>query len=80
MINYLIVINIISFILMGFDKLLAIFKKRRISENTLLFFSIIGGCIGTLLGMIIFRHKIRKPKFLITIPLLIIITLYLITK
>ena len=60
MINYLVIINIISFIIMGLDKLLAILKKQRISENTLLFFAIIGGSIGTLLGMLIFRHKIRK--------------------
>ena len=47
MINYLIIINIISFIIMGLDKLFAIKNKRRISENTLLFLSIIGGVFGT---------------------------------
>ena len=77
---YLLSINIISFTYMGIDKLLAILKKRRISENTLIFFSIIGGSFGTLLSMIIFRHKIRKPKFLIIVPTTLIITIYLITK
>ena len=77
---YLIIINIISFIFMGIDKLFAIIKKRRISENTLLFITIIGGSIGSILGMILFRHKIRKPKFLIIVPLSLIILIYLITK
>ena len=80
MINYLIIINIISFIIMGLDKLFAIKNKRRISENTLLFLSIIGGVFGTTLGMIIFKHKIRKPKFLILIPIILILSIYLIIK
>ena len=80
MINYLVIINIISFIIMGLDKYFAIKEKRRISENSLLFLSIIGGVFGTSLGMIIFRHKIRKPKFLILIPILLILTTYLIFK
>ena len=71
--QYLIIINIFSFLLMGLDKLLAIIKKRRISEATLLFFSLIGGGLGTLIGMYIFRHKIRKMKFQILVPLSLII-------
>ncbi len=70
---YLVIINIISFILMGLDKLLAIISKRRISENTLLFISLIGGGIGTIFGMFLFRHKIRKLKFKIIVPLSLII-------
>ena len=77
---YLIVINIISLILMGIDKLLAIKNKRRISEHSLITISFFGGSIGTLLGMILFRHKIRKPKFYILVPLFIIILVYIYTK
>ena len=77
---YLIIINIISFLFMGTDKLFAILKKRRISEKTLLLTTIIGGSIGSLLGMFFFRHKIRKPKFLIVVPLSLIILIYLMTK
>lgn len=80
MINYLVMVNTISFIIMGLDKYFAIKEKRRISENSLLFLSIVGGVFGTTLGMIIFRHKIRKPKFLILIPILLILTTYLILK
>ena len=65
---------------MGIDKLLAIKNKRRISEHSLITISFFGGSIGTLLGMILFRHKIRKPKFYILVPLFIIILVYIYTK
>ena len=70
---YLIVINIISFLSMGIDKFLAIISKRRISEKTLLTLALIGGGLGTLIGMFLFRHKIRKMKFQILVPLSLII-------
>lgn len=70
---YLIVLNIITFLIMGIDKYLAIKKKYRISEFHLLTLTLFGGSIGSLLGMIIFRHKTKKMKFLIIIPLSIII-------
>lgn len=66
---YLISINIISFILMFIDKRKAIKHKIRIPENTLLLTSIIGGSIGLILGMHLFKHKTRKLKFKI-IPIL----------
>ena len=80
MINYLIIINIISLITLALDKLFAIKNIRRISENALLLITIAGGVFGTTIGMVIFRHKIRKPKFLIIIPTILIIYLYLIIK
>ncbi len=63
MIKYLIVINIISFIIYLIDKLLAIFNKSRISEFCLLLISFLGGSIGSLIGMVICHHKTRKIKF-----------------
>lgn len=60
---YLFVINMISFILYGIDKLLAILKKNRISERWLFFLSLIGGPLGCILGMFVFRHKVKKLKF-----------------
>ena len=70
---YLIILNIITFLIMGIDKYLAIKKKYRISEFHLLTLTLFGGSVGSLLGMIIFRHKTKKMKFLIIIPLSIII-------
>lgn len=55
--------NSAAFCIMGIDKALAVYQKSRISENSLLLISLCFGSIGTILGMIIFRHKIRKRKF-----------------
>lgn len=67
MLEYLIIINIVSLCIYGIDKLLAIKKKKRISEFVLLYFGFIGGPLGSYLGMLIFRHKIKKIKFKIFI-------------
>ncbi|SDL88316.1 Uncharacterized membrane protein YsdA, DUF1294 family [Chryseobacterium taihuense] len=64
MIYYVSVISLISFGLFGLDKMKAVKRRRRISENTLLAATLLGGTIGTLLGMIVFRHKISKKSFL----------------
>ncbi len=74
---YLIIINIIAFLLMGWDKYSAINNQWRISENTLLVVSIIGGSLGSLLGMFIFHHKTKKKRFLIGIPLCILLNIYI---
>lgn len=59
------VLNIIAFILIGYDKKLAQNNKRRISEQTLLTFVSIGGTIGSGLGMFFFRHKTAKRNYLL---------------
>ncbi len=78
MIYYILMINIVAFLLMGIDKYKAAHHRYRISENTLFFFALIGGSIGILLGMFCFRHKIRKMKFKVGIPLMIVVQLILI--
>lgn len=60
---YLVVINTLAFLAMGVDKWQAIRQRRRISEATLHLFSLAGGPFGILLGMGIFRHKVRKWPF-----------------
>ncbi|MDQ0593943.1 uncharacterized membrane protein YsdA (DUF1294 family) [Chryseobacterium ginsenosidimutans] len=47
--------------------------QRRISENTLLGVSFLGGTIGALLGMLLFRHKISKRSFLLKFGLIVLI-------
>ena len=71
--TYVILINTFGFVLILIDKVKACKNKWRIKENTLLFISIIGGSIGELLSMLLFHHKTKKNKFIIFIPLLIII-------
>ena len=60
----LLILNAIAFILIGYDKRLAIKQKRRISEKTLLTFVLLGGTIGSGLAMLIFRHKTAKMSYL----------------
>ena len=62
-----------AFIMFGIDKLHAVRKKRRIPELWLLISAFIGGGAGALLGMIVFRHKIRHAKFYVTVPILFIL-------
>lgn len=69
---YFLIINLISFLAMYIDKKRAKSGKWRIKENTLLLFVAMGGWIGGPLGMKIFRHKTKKPKFVIGFPLIII--------
>lgn len=68
---YLFSISLITFLVFGIDKRKAKSKKWRISENILLFLSLIGGATGALIGMVVFKHKLSKGKFYIGIPILI---------
>ena len=75
---YLIIINIITLLIYGLDKYLAIKNLRRISEFSLFFLSFIGGPLGALLGMLIFRHKTKKIKFYTVNILCIILYIYIV--
>ena len=68
---YLLMINGISLIFYGLDKLFAVKDMWRIRDFTLLVLAAAGGSAGALLGMLLFRHKIRKAKFFVTVPLLL---------
>ena len=63
LIIYLVIINLIAFLLCYIDKRNAIKNIYRISETSLLSISLIGGCFGMLFGMYMFHHKTRKLKF-----------------
>ena len=70
---YLILINLITFVVYGVDKSLAIKHKWRISEATLIMLAVIGGSIGAFLGMQVFRHKTKHMKFVIGVPVIIVL-------
>ena len=70
---YLIIINIITFIIFGLDKYFAIKNKFRVSEATLFCLCIIGGSFLGFVGMKVFRHKTKKSYFRIGIPLIMIV-------
>ena len=75
---YLIVINLITFIVFALDKICAIKKKWRYKEVYLLGMCFVGGAIGGFLAMYLFRHKTKKKVFVIGLPLIIIIHLFII--
>ena len=69
-----ILINLIAFFLYGIDKWKAIHHKWRIPEAHLILAGVFG-IFGAVLGMLLFRHKIRKPKFYIGLPAIFILEL-----
>ncbi len=75
---YLIIINILGFLAMGLDKMKAKRGSWRIPENTLLMFTILGGGIGTIAGIYVFRHKTKKPKFTVGMPVILILEIILV--
>ena len=77
---YLVFANIISFYLMWSDKRKAIKNQYRIPEKTLMLWAAVGGSIGSILGMKVFRHKTRHIKFSLGIPAIMIVQLILILE
>ena len=69
---YLIVINIVTFLIYGIDKRKAKQGSWRISEATLLILAVIGGSIGALLGMKVWHHKTMHKKFKYGLPLILL--------
>jgi Predicted membrane protein len=66
--GYLLLMNLIGFVLMGIDKKKAVRKAWRIPEKTLLLAAFLGGGIGSFLGMYLFRHKTKHLKFVLLLP------------
>ena len=75
---YLIVINIVTFLVYGIDKWKARQGSWRISEATLLILAVIGGSFGALFGMKVWRHKTMHKKFKYGVPTILIIQIILI--
>lgn len=77
LIAYLIIINALGFFLMLADKRRARKKKWRIPEATLFIVAAVGGSLGILLGMYLFRHKTRHLRFTGGIPLILALQILL---
>lgn len=69
---YILVINVIAFLAMGIDKWKAKRGAWRIPEQTLLSLVLLGGGIGGIAGMYVFKHKTKKPRFFIGFPVILI--------
>lgn len=70
---YLLVINVVAFLAMGLDKWKARRDKWRVPEKTLFLLVLIGGSIGGILGMTVFRHKTRHWYFRIGFPVILVL-------
>lgn len=80
---YLILINIFACIVTIHDKCAAVKGNRRVKERTLLLLSALGGAPAMFLTMLLIRHKTKKPKFMLGIPLILIgelIIIYLVLR
>jgi len=69
--TYLYIINLVELALFGIDKRRAGRGGRRIPEATLLGLAVAGGSIGGIGGMLLFRHKTRKPRFAVGLPVIL---------
>lgn len=76
--TYFAVINLIGFALMGIDKYRAKKRAFRIPEATLFIIAVIGGSIGSILGMYTFRHKTRHRSFVYGMPFILLVQIALI--
>ena len=79
---WLILINLITFFVFGFDKLKAKYKEshenaRRVPERTLFLLAALGGSVGALLGMRAWHHKTLHSAFRIGIPLILALQIFL---
>ena len=67
---YLLLVNFIAFVLMGLDKRRAKRDKWRISEKALFLPAVLGGSVGAIAGMHVFRHKTKHWYFRYGLPAL----------
>ena len=68
---YLLIINAAGLLLMLVDKWKAKKNRWRVRESTLLLVAALGGSVGCLIGMYLFRHKTLHLKFTVGIPLIL---------
>ena len=75
---YIAIMSIVGILFMLIDKHKAIKDKWRIPEKTLFLISLIGGSIGSLAGMYLFRHKTKHWYFVVFMPAILILHIALV--
>ena len=70
---YFLIINLLSAAVCALDKKMALSEGWRVRENTLFALCLLGGCVGMYLAMRLIRHKTLHKRFMIGIPLIIIL-------
>lgn len=74
---YFLLINLISFCMMGLDKYKAKRNKWRIPEKSLFCSALLGGSLGAIISMRIFHHKTRHWYFVWGMPFILFVQLVL---
>lgn len=74
---YLTAVNLTGFAVMGLDKRKAIRHLWRVQESTLFFIAVIGGSLGSIIGMRVFRHKTRHWYFVYGMPAILILQIFI---
>lgn len=77
---YIMIINVIGFVMMFIDKRKAQRHQWRIRERDLWLVALLGGSLGLWIGMYGFRHKTKHYAFVLGIPCLLFIQIWLIVK
>lgn len=75
---WLVAVNAVALLAYGYDKGIAGGNRTRIPEAVLLGLALIGGTLGAVAGMLLFRHKTSKPAFLVPFALIVVLQLALI--
>ena len=71
---YLAIVSVISIAVCVYDKVASkVAKRHRTREAALLLLSALGGSVAMLLTMLVIRHKTKHIKFMLGIPLIIIL-------
>ena len=74
---YIVLINLFAYILYGVDKSKSKKAMWRISERALIIIALVGGSVGALLAMKMFRHKTKHKKFTLGVPFILVLQIIL---
>ncbi len=71
--SWLVAASLVSFFLFGYDKAIAGSDRTRLPERVLLFSALVGGTLGAIAGMLIWRHKTAKTSFQVRLLVVVVI-------
>jgi len=72
-----IVLNLFTMFVMAYDKSQARSHGRRVPERRLFLLAAIGGAVGAIIAMRVWRHKTKHPSFVIGMPVILIVQVIL---
>ena len=78
LLSWVAAISIVAFLVYGYDKALSKTKRTRVPESVLLALVFIGGTLGAVAGMAVFRHKTSKGSFQLKLLIVVAVQVALI--